>query len=248
MLVLFPFEKEIYEREGMDVEFVGHPLRDTARPSKPPGELRDEFGISGEGPVIALLPGSRRAEIERYLPVMAEAVVRLSGTRSKANFILARAATVDRELIERRLGRACPKVSVISGRACDVLAAADLAVVASGTATLEAALLGAPMVVLGAASWLTYIVIKPLSLVSHFSLPNIIAGREIVPELFQREVNPGRVLKEIEALLDQPEKMATMKEELFRVKESFSEGGASLRAAQAVHKRLWAKESGAAGF
>lgn len=244
MLTIFPFEVEFYKErvKDFDVEFVGHPLRDSARASSDRESLRREFGGTGPGPVIALLPGSRRSEIEKYLPVMAEAAAEQKGKREGAQFLLARAPTLAAEMIERNLGRSRDVVRIIPGRACDVLAAADLALVASGTASLEAALIGTPMLVLGAVSWLTYSIVKPMTLVPRYSLPNIIAGREVVPELIQREVTPRRVIETMDSLLDRPEEMARMKKDLAGVRDALGEEGASRRAARAVYKRLWGAE------
>lgn len=246
MLVLFPFEVDIYKDAGMDVEFVGHPLKDTAKPTADSEALRDEFGLSGTGPVIALLPGSRRAEVNRYLPVMAAAAANLLQERPGIQFVLARALTVDEDLIRHNLGPACPSVRMVSGRTCDVLAASDLALVASGTATLESAIIGVPMIVLGALSRLSSVILKPFSLVSHYSLPNIISGREIVPELIQNEMKADMLLQAARSLLDHGEIMEKMKEELFEVREKLGPGGASRRAALAVHQRLWKNKGGEA--
>ena len=238
MLTLFPFEVEIYRRAGMDVEFVGHPLRDSARPSASPEELRRELRLDS-GPVVALLPGSRRGEIARLLPTMVEAGRRLLADKPGAVFVLPRAPTLAEGLIRERLGAIAGRTRVLSGRACDALAVAEAALVASGTATLEAAIIGTPMVVLGAVSWPSYLLAKPFIPVTEFSLPNVIAGRRIVPELIQGEARPDRALAELSNLLDHRDKLETMKAELARVKEALGEPGASRRAAAAVNRRLW---------
>ncbi|HUT51779.1 MAG TPA: lipid-A-disaccharide synthase [bacterium] len=245
MLTLFPFEVEFYKERapGFDVEFVGHPVRDSARPSSSAGELRRGFGVDSAAPVIALLPGSRRAEVETYLPVMAKVVERAKASRKGAGFLLAQAPTLDQELIRRNLGNAGDVVRIISGRACDVLAASDLALVASGTATLEAAVVGTPMIVLGAVSWLTYAIVKPMALVPNYSLPNVVAGRAIVPELIQREMNPERLGRAMDELLDHPEQRDRMRSELGKVRDALGGSGASRRAAEAVYRRLWGTET-----
>lgn len=238
MLVIFPFEEELYRQVGMDVEFVGHPLVDSARASASADDLRREFGLAGS-PVVALLPGSRRAEVEKLLPVMAEAGRRLREHYPEACFALPRAPTLSPELISDRLGGLVDLVRVIPGRACDILAAADAAVVASGTATLEAAIIGTPMVVLGAVSWPSYFLVRPFIRVPHYSLPNVIAGRRLVAELIQMQVRPELVLAELRNLLDHREKLSAMRSELSRVKAALGEGGASARAARAAARRIW---------
>jgi len=239
MLVLFPFEKEIYQAVGMDVEFVGHPLKDRVRASRPRDELRRELGMEESKPVIALLPGSRRAELDVYLPGMAEFTLMLKGEKPGAGFLLALAPTLEPSEVEKRLGRARPGVRIVEGRAYDVLAASDLAVVASGTATLEAAIMGTPMVVAGAVSWITYLLAKPFVPLEHISLPNVVSGKEIVPELVQYRFTPGNLLENVLSILEQPEKKARMKEELEKVGRALGPPGASRRAAEAVYKRLW---------
>jgi lipid-A-disaccharide synthase len=238
MLALFPFEEPIYRQAGMDVEFVGHPLADTVRPSAPPDELRREFGLPGDAPVVALLPGSRRSEIGLYLPVMVE-LMRALHVEMGARFFLALAPTIAEAEIGERLGDAAGLVRIVQGRTYDVLAAADAAVVKSGTSTLEAAIIGVPMVVLGAVSRLSYEIGVRLVTVKHFSLPNVIAGREVVPELIQHAIVKDRLLIEVRSLLQDRERATRMREDLRAVREALGPGGASARAAAAVAKRLW---------
>lgn len=239
MLVLFPFEVELYRTAGMDVEFVGHPLKDTVKPTAEPDSLRREFGLSGAGPVIALLPGSRRAELDAYLPVMTEFADFFSREQNDAAFLLALAPTLQTDQILSRLGARASRLRIIPQRLYDVLAVADLAVAASGTVTLEAALMETPMVVLGKVSPLTYAIVKPLTTVPYYSLPNVIAGRQIVPELIQRQANPRRLLAEVKALLHDTTKREQTKMELRKVRDALGPPGASTRAAAAIQKRLW---------
>ena len=242
MLVLFPFEVEIYQQAGMDVEFVGHPLKDAVKVGQDPKALRREFGLPEAGPVIALLPGSRKAEIKTYLPIMARFAELLAGQSKNLSFVLALAPTLAQEEVGPFLDRAKDLIRIIPGRADEVIGAADLAVVASGTITLEAAIVGTPMIVLGAVSGLTYLLVKPLMAISRYSLPNIIAGKEIVPELIQRKVRPERVLALAKDFLDNPEKMAQTRRELNKVRDALGPGGASRRAATAIYKRLWSQD------
>ncbi len=239
MLTLFPFEADIYREAGMDAEFVGHPLRERVKPSNAPHLLREEFKIEGSGPVVGLLPGSRKAEVNRHLPVIVEFAAMLAKERPQARFLLAKAPTLDNSIIQERLAVNAGLVKVVEHRTHDVLAASDLAVVASGTATLEAAILGVPMVVLGAVSWPTYLLVKPFVLIENYSLPNVIAKKKIVPELEQWEVNAKKLLATVLDLLDHPEKAALMKQELAKVREALGPEGASKRTALAVQRRIW---------
>ena len=160
--------------------------------------------------------------------------------------MLARAPTVADELIADKLGAARPLVRVVDGRTYDALAAADAAVVKSGTSTLETALLVVPMVVVGAVSWLSYQVGLRLVKAPHYSLPNVIAGREVVRELIQHEMTAENLLAEVRPLLFDAARRESMKLEFRKVKESLGAGGASARAARAVHDRLWT-DPGSAG-
>jgi lipid-A-disaccharide synthase len=242
MLTLFPFEVDLYRAAGMDAEFVGHPILDEAKATATRDELRREFG-AGPGPAIAVLPGSRKAEIERYLPLMAETCRRLNQRIPGLTFLLARAPNLKPEQLQRNLGAAGGLIKIIDGRACDVMAAADLCLAGSGTVTLEAAVMGTPMVVVGAVSRLTYALAKPFVDAPYIGLPNVIAGREVVPELVQRDATPERLTAAAADLLEHPEKAARIREDLAQVKAALGEGGASRRAAEAVSRRLW-KEKG----
>jgi len=242
MLTLFPFEEEIYREAGMDAEFVGHPLKDRVRTTASREELRRGFGL-GDETLIALLPGSRSGELKRCLPVMVEFAARLDRERPGLKFILAQAPTLTTEQLEDELGPARRLIRIVADRTYDVLGAADLAVAASGTATLEAALLGTPLVVLGMVAPLSYAVGVRMVNVKRFSLPNLILGMDVVPELIQREANPERLLAEVRALLDHPRALAAMRRDLARVAELLGPGGASQKAAREVAKRLWGDDA-----
>ncbi|MFO8056543.1 MAG: lipid-A-disaccharide synthase [bacterium] len=239
MLVLFDFEEKLYKKAGMDAEFVGHPLRDTIAASASADELREEFELGSEERVIALLPGSRTAEVNRYLPAMAEAVAELDDSSVNVAFLLARAPGLPDDMIKRMLGQAAGRVRIESGRTYDVLEASDMAVVASGTATLETAIMEKPMVVLAAVSRLSYEIGIRMVNIPRYSLPNVIAGRELVPELVQNEVNGRELARRIRDMLEHPERLETIKKELRLVKQSLGPGGASARTARAVYRRLW---------
>ncbi len=243
MLTLFPFEVDFYnEREpGFDVEFVGHPLAEKVKPSSPIPTLRQEFGIAERGRVLSLLPGSRRSEVGRYLPTFARAAVELRSIYKDPVFLLALAATVDGEQVSEILEDCgvAEIVKVISGRTYDVLAVSDMAMVASGTATLETALLGVPMVIVGAVSNFSYYLTALIVDTWTIGLPNVVAGKKIVPELLQFDFTADHLVREITRVLDHPEKTAKIKEDLERVKKALGSGGASKKAAEAVFKRIY---------
>ena len=218
MIVLFPFEEEFYRSHGVPVTYVGHPLIDqTASLMRPP---RKE-GITR----IALMPGSRRREVDDLLPPMLDAVKILSGERRIEAFII-KAPTIARE----QLGTTVPIVEQSGGEA---LASADVALSSSGTATLEAAVIGTPVVVMYRLGRATYWLARLLVKVKHFSLVNIVAGRRVVPELLQDEVTGERISAEVRSILD-PSRYQQMKAELAAVRGKLGEQGAARRTAEAI--------------
>jgi lipid-A-disaccharide synthase len=230
MLVIFPFEEALYREAGVSVTFVGHPLVDlVSRPPDPSAFLR-RHGLDPSREVVALLPGSRPREVAHNLPPLKGAVERLRRKRGDLQFTLAAAPGLSEASSElSSLG-----VRVIPDETPAVLASATLALVASGTATVEAALLGTPMVVVYRLSPLTYALGRPFVRVPHFAMVNLIAGREIVPELIQGDFTPDRVARECLALLEDPPRLALMRRDLAAVVDSLGGPGASARAARAV--------------
>jgi len=234
MLVLFPFEGDFYRRHGVDVEFVGHPLKDQAKPSAGQAELRQRFGVAAASPVVTLLPGSRTEELRLYLPIVQEVVIALLAKHPGISFLIAAAPTIPRETLASAWPASLP-VKIIAGATYDALFAADLALVASGTATLETALLGVPMVIMGKTSWPNYLMARPFVSVPFYGLPNLLAGKEIVPELIMWRCNPARVTAEAEAILSNPARQAAIRRDLARLRETLGPDGASARAAAAAH-------------
>jgi lipid-A-disaccharide synthase len=229
MIVIFPFEEEIYRAAGVPVTFVGHPLVDLVKPPAERGRLLTESGFDPGHPVIALLPGSRPKEIAHNLPGMAESVNRLSRRNPELQFFAAIAPSIDRRLVDEGLPG---NVVRVQGRTHEVLASADAAIVASGTATVEAALTGTPMVVVYRLSALTYRLGRRFVKVPHVAMVNLIAGRRLAVELIQDEFTPERVALETERLLGPAG--AEMREALLDVRGRLGAGGASRRAAEVV--------------
>ncbi|HYY05083.1 MAG TPA: lipid-A-disaccharide synthase, partial [Candidatus Limnocylindria bacterium] len=203
VLAVFPFEPALYRRAGVPVEFVGHPLLDALAGAPKRSDARRELGLDARALVIGLLPGSRREEVERVLPAMQEAVMAIGAARRDARFVLALAPTVEAAAVERRLGAGGP-VAIARDRTHAVMSAADLLLVASGTATLEAALLGTPMIVCYRVSRLTELMVRSLMRVPWISLPNLTLGRAVVPELTQEAATGERLGREALRLLDTP--------------------------------------------
>jgi lipid-A-disaccharide synthase len=241
MLVLFPFEVEVYHRAGLPAEFVGHPLADELPGDHARGAaaLRAELGISPDQELLAILPGSRPMELERHLPVFSAAAALIAKSRPAVRPAIAVVPRTDTTSIAAAAGAAAGKqIPVLAGRTREVLAAADMALTVSGTATLEAALLGCPMLVCYRTGLLNYLLGRLLVTIPCIALPNVIAGRPLVPELWQWEVAPERVADSTLAVLEDAEARAEMRERLCGLRETLGVRGASRRAAEAVAREL----------
>ncbi len=232
VLVIFPFEEELYRRAGIPVEFVGHPLVDLARPSVSRGEFLAQRGLIPDAPTVAILPGSRPNEVRRILPILVGAAERIKAAVPRVQFVLARAPTLDDPLFAPAL-RVSP-LAVVAGDTDTVLASADLALTASGTATVQSALHDTPMVVVYRLSPLTYRIGRPLVKVDTFAMVNLIAGERIVPELIQNAFTPEAVAREAVSLLTDSVRAAQVRAGLARVRERLGGPGASRRAAAAI--------------
>lgn len=227
MLVIFPFEKEFYERHGVHVTYVGHPVAEQL--AAIPRQGREEPRHPAR---IALMPGSRRMEVGSLLAPMLDGLERLARERPvEARLLLA--PTIDRSEVEPLLRRIAVPVQIVGEDRMETLASCDVAIASSGTATLEAAVLGVPAVVIYRLSPLTYFVGRRLVKLPHFSLVNIVAGREIVPELIQKEVEGTRIAAETRALLE-PRRYREVRIELDRVREALGGPGAARRAAEKI--------------
>ncbi|MDX1584785.1 MAG: lipid-A-disaccharide synthase [Thermoanaerobaculia bacterium] len=197
MMVIFPFEEEFFRMEGVPVSFVGHPLGEQLRTLAPDAPR----GVPEERLRVALLPGSRSMEIDSLLPAMLGATEILSRSRQVEVFLI-QASTIEIDRLERAAGKPLDHVSIVADDGAKTLRECDVAMASSGTATLEAAILGVPMVVMYRLSPLTYALARHLVDLEHFSLVNIVAGRRVVPELLQRDVEPNMIAEEIEKLVE----------------------------------------------
>jgi lipid-A-disaccharide synthase len=234
VLVIFEFEERVYREAGVPVEWVGHPLLDLIPPDRPPADVRRGLQLRPEDPVVALLPGSRPNEVRAILPGLAAAAAIIRARVPAAQFVLARAPHVGDELLGPLAGLPGPPPIVVEGRTDDVLAAADVALVASGTATVQAALHACPMVVVYRLSPLTYRLGRPFVRVDTFAMANLVAGRTVVPELIQEAFTPGRVAAAALEMLTDPLAAARVRADLADVRARLGEPGASRRAAAAV--------------
>jgi lipid-A-disaccharide synthase len=241
MVVIFPFEEDVYREAGVPVTFVGHPLVSLVRPPEDRTALLREIGLDPARPLVALLPGSRPKEVAHNLPAMAGAVDILAARRPDLQFVAAAAASLDPETLGR--GLAGRPVTVVHDRTHAVLAAARASIVASGTATVETALLGSPMVVVYRLAKWTYRLGRRFVRVPHYAMVNLIAGRRLVPELIQDDFTPESVAAALEPLLDDTEARRAMLDGLAEVRRRLGSGGASERAAAEVERLLVGEKS-----
>jgi lipid-A-disaccharide synthase len=233
VLVIFPFEEQIYRDAGIPVQWVGHPLLDVTKIPEAKAAFLSRLGMDPERPVVAVLPGSRRNELHAILPDLVSAAIIIRSTRPDVQWVVARAPHLPDDVFEpvKRLGHG---VAVIEHKTDDVLAAADVALVASGTVTVQAALHECPMVVVYRLSTLTYRLGKPFVHVETYAMANLVAGRRVVPELIQEAFTPERVAAEALRVLTDPAHAAGVRRDLREVRGKLGTPGASRRAAEAV--------------
>jgi lipid-A-disaccharide synthase len=232
VLVLFPFEAALYERHGAPVEFVGHPLVELVQTGHDRNAWLRELGLDPARPVVALLPGSRRSEVHRLLPVMRRSMRLIGSHVPGVQFVVARAPSLGDDLFTDMAGE--PGLRVVTDQTDATLGAADAVVTASGTATVQAALHGRPMVIVYKLSAFDYALGRLFVKVQHFGMVNLIAGRAIVPELIQHACRPEAISAEIVSMLTRPERVATIRAGLSEVRDRLGGPGASRRAADAI--------------
>jgi len=241
MVVVFPFEVELYEKAGVPVRYVGHPLVDEVHSDfDREGALR-EFGMDPDRPCVGLFPGSRRNELQRLLPTLLDAAEIIHAKRPEVQFILPQASTLDRAELDTLLaGRSLP-LNIVESRFYDVTRACDVIATASGTATLEVALMGVPLLVVYRVSGLSYRIMRRLIKLKHIAMCNIVAGEEVAKELLQQEMTAERVSAELMRLLD-PQVHSETVSRLGKVREALGEPGGAARAGAVVAGMLGLSE------
>ncbi|BEH09761.1 lipid-A-disaccharide synthase [Geobacter sulfurreducens subsp. ethanolicus] len=238
MAVVFPFEVPFYERAGVPVSFVGHPLADRVRPTMGRDEALASFGLDPGRRVVGLFPGSRRGEIAKLFPVILESAQLLRERYPGIQFILPLASSLTDGDIAPQLSASGLDVTVARDRVYDVMQVCDAIITVSGTVTLEIALMGVPMVIIYKVSPLTYQVGKRLIRVDHIGICNIVAGTRVVPELIQDEASADRIAAEIGRYLDDSAYAEKTRAGLAMVKEKLGTGGCSERVAGIVLEML----------
>lgn len=228
LLCIFPFEEAWFNERGVPTVYVGHPLAGQIGDKEDRSVFLDHYGLTPDRPVLAILPGSRRGEASRHMPAVLDAVDRLMRDRN-LNIVLPASSTTGRAFFEPVLGGR--RIVIAENDARRVLAHADAALIASGTASTEAAIIGTPMAVFYCVSWPTWALGKLLVDLPHLSMVNLLAGERLVPELIQGDCTGERLAEEAARLLDNPETRATMKRDLARIRQKLQRSKPAAQAA-----------------
>lgn len=236
MIVIFPFEHGLYKARNVQVSYVGHPLFDLIKIDQTKEEVYTQFGLDPERNLITIVPGSRKREVQDFLEIMLSGARRYHESHPETQFALIRATTIDSDMIDKIIEKArLPfEVKVIDRCRYNLRQHADFSWVKSGTSTLEAAILGAPHLIVYKVNWLTWVIGKQLFTISFIGLPNIVAGTLIVPELLQDEFTPLNLAEQTAFYMDNREEYGRMVADLGRVKDRLGGPGASIKAARAV--------------
>ncbi len=232
MAVILPFEVDIYRNAGLDTSFVGHPLLEIVRPLLSKLDNLTRYKLDAKRPIIGLLPGSRKSEIKFLLDIILDAAKLIYKKQPKVQFIMPVAPSLDFNELSDKIKQTDLPVKLVKAQAYDVMSIADLLITASGTATLEAALLGAPMIVIYKLSGLSYLVGRLLINTPYISLANIIAGKKVVPELIQHEVTANKIAAYALDFLADKIQLKNIRDELLMVRSKLGDAGASRKTAK----------------
>lgn len=230
---IFPFEYDVYKESGAPVEFVGHPLVDIVHPTMERAEAEAWVGKEPGRPLVLLMPGSRLMEIERMLDVILEGAKLLQKQMPQVQFAMPRAGTIPLEMLQSKIQTSGLEIKITEGHNYDLFSVADLALATSGTVTLEAAMCGLPSVILYRTSAITAFIARRVINIPNIGLPNIVAGRQILPELLQEELTPAKLAATAVELLA-PERRPQLEANLAYMKERLGEPGAVNRVAQLI--------------
>jgi len=232
MIVILKFEEGLYKKYGVDVSFVGHPLLDIVKPTASKVEFLKSVGLDINKTTIALLPGSRHKEVEGLLPIMLRAAQIIRQRYPLTQFLLLKSSTVNEEIFRKILASTNLSLTAVIDQTYNGLNASEFAIVTSGTATLETAILQVPMVIIYRVSFLTWLFIRKMLKIPYIGLVNVVVGKKIVPECLQYEATPEIIAKNILEIMESPERLSATKNELIKLGRSLGENGASNRAAQ----------------
>lgn len=232
---IFPFEYDVYKAAGAPITFVGHPLLDIVHPSMERAEAEAWAGKHPGRKLVLLMPGSRFMEIEKMLPIILEGAKLVQQKLPEVDFVMPRAGTIPKELLEEKIKASGLEVKITEGHNYDLFSVADLAIATSGTVTLEAALCGLGTVIVYRTSAFNAFIARLVINIPNIGLPNIVAGRTVVPELLQEDFTPEKVAESVLELFE-PERNAQLKQDLAFVKERLGEPGAVGRVAELAIK------------
>lgn len=233
MIVIFKFEEEFYQKHGVNVKFVGHPLLDIVKSALEKKNFLSKFKLSNSKTTIALLPGSRKQEIKYILPIMLK-TARTIAKEINAQFVIAKTNQVDSKIYQDIIKDFKLDIKVVETMTYDCIEAADFCLVASGTATLETALMQKPFAIIYKMNLASYLLYRPQIKVPYIGIVNIIAQREIVPEFIQFRAHPKKIAQAVLEILNNPQRLAEMKNNLASIYALLGEKNASLRAAEAI--------------
>ncbi len=236
MVVILPFEKDFYRERGIDVYYVGHPLLDVVKAEIGEKEFREIYGL-GKKPVIGLLPGSREAEVRKNIPLLLS-LVKAKG--KEFSFILLRAKSLEEEFFHA-FSPLPPEVKIVSEHPYALMKYSHLLVITSGTATLEAAILGTPMIIIYQPSMLTHLLVKNILRVPHIGLVNLVEGENIIPEFVSPRIDQDIIIREVEKLSRDKEN-ERMRETLKEIRDKLGKPGAAGRAAEIIIRSLRDKQ------
>ena len=234
MIVVFKFEEELYKKFGIDALFAGHPFLDMINPTISRDNFLKSNGLSADKLTIGLMPGSRERETETHLPIMLESAKLIYKDIPNSQFMVIKSPSVSQDIFDKLLNRYSMPLKRIENVSYDSINACDFVLVASGSATLEAAILLKPMVIIYKVSFLTWVFLKFMLKIPYVGLVNVVAGRKIVPECLQFGATPKRISEETNRILSDQIELSRIKIDLSKVREKLGEKGASNRAAKEI--------------
>ncbi len=234
MIVLFKFEEDFYEKRGIQAAYVGHPLINLVKPTLSKQEFLKNYQIPSDKKIIALLPGSRKQEIKIMLPLMLEAAKLINKAIPQTQFIIAKASNLATQMYLNKNKKINLNIKIIDGLTYDCLNNADASMACSGTATLEASIIGKPFVITYKTNLFNYLLYRPQIKIPYIGMVNIVAGKKIVPEFIQFGARPKMIAESIIELLRNPQSANLMSQDLKAVKDSLGEPGAAERAAKLI--------------
>lgn len=243
MFVTLPFEEKLYKKAGMDVEFVGHPFLDEVKTTMDKNKAYRKFGLDKNQKIIGILPGSRNQEIQKLLPVMLDSARIIKEKFPTSQFVLPLSKTIDQNEVEDFIKLSGLKIKIVTGLTYDAISVSDLLIVASGSVTLEAAILAKPMIIVYKLNFITCCLARLLCHISTIGLVNIVAGKEVVPELHQEKVTPGNIASWIIKALTDKNYYDKVKQELQKIEKLLGSYGASQTAAKGMIRFLYGRKT-----